>query len=176
GCHRGGDGIYVCGGERLSFRFATTTGNPTRELTFSILHEQLLKVGIELVPVFAHPGVFFGQIVGPGQFDIALFTYVNPPDPGTNVEIWRCGGSQNLTGYCNRRVSSELLASNRALDPSARVTLLSEADALMAADLPAIPLFEKPAFVAFKQKLHGVLVNDTGEGWLWNAGDWWLSG
>jgi peptide/nickel transport system substrate-binding protein len=132
-------------------------------------------VGIELVPVFAHPAVFFGQIVNPGQFDIALFTYINPPDPGTNVEIWRCHGTQNLTGYCNRQVSRELLDSNRALDPSARAVLLNKADALIAADLPAIPLFEKPAFVAFKKKLHGVVVNDAGEGWLWNAGDWWLS-
>jgi len=38
-----------------------------------------------------------------------------------------------------------------------------------------MPLFEKPAVVAFKSKLHGVVVNDTDEGWLWNAGDWWLS-
>jgi len=175
GCRRGADGVYMCGGERLSFRFATTTGNPTRELTFSILHEQLQRVGIELVPVFAHPSVFFGQILNGGQFDIAMFTYINPPDPGTNVEIWRCGGSQNRIGYCNRQVNRELLDSNLALDPTARAALLNQADAQLAKDLPAIPLFEKPAFVAFKSKLHGVGVNDTDEGWLWNVGDWWLS-
>lgn len=175
GCRLGPDGVYVCGGERLSFRFATTTGNPTRELTFSILHEQLARIGIELVPVFAHPSVFFGQIVSTGNFDIALFSYVNDPDPSSEVEDWSCGGDENEGGYCNRTVSAELRRSNTVLDPTSRAALLNRADAQMARDIPAIPLFEKPAFVVSTAKLHGVLVNDTEEGWLWNADDWWLS-
>jgi ABC-type transport system substrate-binding protein len=98
------------------------------------------------VPEFAPPPVFFGQILNPGKFDIALFTYINTLDAGDNVEIWRCHGIQNLSGYCNSVVSKALLASNTTLDPVARAALLNRADAQLAADLPGISLFERPAF------------------------------
>lgn len=175
GCRRGDDGIYVCGGERLSFRFATTALNPTRQLTFSILHEQLARVGIELVPVFATPPVFFGQILQGGDFDLAMFTWVNTPDPGYAVEIWRCGGSENYSGYCNRGLSRRLVGSDGILDETGRAAALNAVDARLARDLPAIPLFQKPTVVAYRNALHGVADNPTDEGWVWNLGDWWLN-
>ncbi len=168
GCRRASDGIYVCGGERLSFRFATTALNPTRQLTFSILHEQLARVGIELVPVFATPPVFFGQILQPGSFDLAMFTWVNTPDPGYAVEIWRCGGSENYSGHCSRPLSRLLIGSDAILDEAARAAALNAVDAQLARDLPAIPLFQKPTVVAFRNALHGVVDNPTDEGWVWN--------
>jgi peptide/nickel transport system substrate-binding protein len=175
GCRRGADGVYACAGERLSFRFATTAGNPLREETFSILRSQLARVGIELVPVFSAPSVFFGQVLANGDFDLAMFTWVNTPDPGYAVEIWRCGGHNNFSGYCNRGVSADLLASNRVLSEPARARMLNRVDMQLAADLPAIPLFQKPTVVAYKRTLHGVVDNPTEEGWTWNLGDWWVS-
>jgi peptide/nickel transport system substrate-binding protein len=175
GCRRGADGIYGCGGVRLSLRFATTALNPTRQLTFSILHDQLGRVGIELVPVFAAPPIFFREVLPAGDFDLALFTWVNQPDPGYAVEIWRCGGSENYGGYCNRALSRALVASNGVLDEAARAAALNRVDAQLAADLPAIPLYQRPTVVAYKSGLQGVVDNPTDEGWTWNLGDWWLS-
>ena len=58
GCRRGADGIYVCDGNRLSLRFATTAGVERRELTVRLAQAQLREVGIEVVPVFgAQPAV-----------------------------------------------------------------------------------------------------------------------
>lgn len=173
GCRRGDDGIYACGGARLSFHFATTAGNSTRELTFSILHAQLERVGIELVPLFATPPVFFRQVLEGHDFDLALYSWLNTPDPGYAVEIWRCGGGENYSGYCDAAVSRRLLESNGILDEGARAASLNAVDAKLARDLPAIPLYQKPTVVASRKALHGIVVNSTDEGWTWNLGDWW---
>ena len=69
GCRRGSDGVYVCGGERLSLRFATTGGNPVRERTLLLAQAQLRKVGVEVVLTFAPFAVFFGQLLPNGDFD-----------------------------------------------------------------------------------------------------------
>jgi peptide/nickel transport system substrate-binding protein len=175
GCRRATDGIYACGGERLSFRLATTAGNTTREATFSILRAQLQRVGIEVVPVFAAPPVFFRQVLQGHDFDLALFTWVNTPDPGYAVEIWRCGGSDNYSGYCNPRLSRTLVGSNGVLDEAQRAAAVNRVDAQLARDLPGIPLYQKPTIVAYKTRLHGIVVNPTDETWTWNLGDWWLS-
>src|SRR5207245_15980 len=129
---------------------------------------------IELVPIFAPPRAFFGTILPSGDYDLSLFTYVNTPDPGEAVEIWRCGGSSNFSGYCNRQVSRDLLESNLILDEKIRSALLDRVDAQMAKNLPAIPLYQKPTTVLVRNRVHGVVDNPTEEGWTWNAADWWV--
>jgi peptide/nickel transport system substrate-binding protein len=174
GCRRGGDGIYACGGRRVSFRLSTTAGNPLRERTFELLQAQLRRAGIELIPVFAPPRTFFGTIIASGDFDIALFTWTQSADPGYAVEIWRCGGDENFSGYCNRLVSRHLQESHLILDEKIRAGLLNRVDEQMSRDLPGLPLFQKPGIVAYRGTLHGLVVNATDEGWTWNSEDWWL--
>ncbi len=175
GCRRGGDGIFVCGGTRLALRFATTANNPLRASTFSILHEQLARIGIELDAVFAAPPVFFGPILQGGDFDLALFTWVNDPDPGYAVDIWRCGGVRNYAGYCDRNVSRQLLESNRVLNDAKRSALMNRIDSELAAALPALPLYQRPVVVAYDKRVHGIVDNATNQSWTWNAADWWVS-
>src|SRR5205814_10244049 len=47
-CSKGGDGIFRCGGTKVSFDFASTTGNALRTLAFTIFQDQAAKAGIEL--------------------------------------------------------------------------------------------------------------------------------
>jgi peptide/nickel transport system substrate-binding protein len=176
GCRRGSDGIYICAGERLSFRLATTAGNRFRQLTVQIVQTQLRRVGIEVVPVFASPSVFFGQITGGGDFDLALFAYFATPDAAARLatDIWSCGGRDNTTGYCKRQLSHELLASERIVAPAAQAAQLNRLDRQIARDVPNIPLYQRPTFLAFKNTIHNVVDNPTAEFFTWNSEDWWI--
>ena len=81
GCRRGGDGIYVCGGQKASFRWTGTTGNQRREFTFEIAQAQLKAVGIELKADFASPAVAFGPKQASGDYDLFDSAWTSPsPD------------------------------------------------------------------------------------------------
>ena len=55
GCRRGADGIFSCGGERLSLRFVTSAGFAIRAQALPLIQAQLRAAGVEVVPVFAAP-------------------------------------------------------------------------------------------------------------------------
>ena len=51
--------------------------------------------------------------------------------------------------------------------------LLNRVDALLARDVPFIPLCQQPWFVSHDPALRAV-VNNPWEGFTWNSEDWWL--
>lgn len=162
--------IYSCPGVgKLSFTFYSTAGNQLRELAFQIMQRQLKSIGIELQNRF-RTGVF--SVLPTGEWDLFLFTWIGSPDPGGSVEIHKCAGDQNYNGYCNARASKALVQSQSTVDPAKRAALLNQADALMAKDLPTLPLFARPGFLIHKSSVGGVLKNPTSEGPTWNSEVW----
>jgi peptide/nickel transport system substrate-binding protein len=177
GCTRDGENdIFECDGEPLSFGFKSTAGNQLRELTFEILQEQLRAVGIEVKSEFGDAAVVFGnQGLSGGKYDLFLFAWVGNPDPSGSVEIHKCEGSSNFQNYCNEEVTDLLEESDVTVDPAARADLLNQADELMAEDLPILPMYQKPTFFAFSDRLQNAIDNATQHGPTWNAEDWFLS-
>jgi hypothetical protein len=69
--------------------------------------------------VYAPGAAFFDQIVIPGDFDVALFSWFYGPTGIAGVgaaDIFRCGGPNNYTGYCQRLVTSDLDRAEQTLD------------------------------------------------------------
>ena len=162
--------IYSCPGVgKLSFRFFSTAGNQLRELAFQIMQRQLKSIGIELQNRF-RTGVF--SVLPTGDWDLFLFTWIGSPDPSGSVEIHRCKGDQNYNAYCNNKATKALDQSQNTVDPKKRTALLNQADALMAKDLPTLPLFARPGFLIHKSSVRGVLKNPTSEGPTWNSEVW----
>jgi peptide/nickel transport system substrate-binding protein len=162
--------IYSCPGVgKLSFTFFSTAGNQLRELAFQIMQRQLKSIGIELQNRF-RTGVF--SVLPTREWDLFLFTWIGSPDPGGSVEIHKCAGDQNDGVYCNRKVTQLLDASQNEINPTKRTALLNQADALMAKDLPTLPLFARPGFLISKSSVSNVLKNPTSEGPTWNSELW----
>jgi peptide/nickel transport system substrate-binding protein len=172
GCRRGTDGIYLCGGQRLSLRFVTSAGIPPRALIFTLVQTQLRQVGIEVVPTFAPPPVFLGQILPNGEFDVALFAWQFDPNATELQAIYGCGGAENYTGYCQRLVTRDLDQANRILDVVQQGRVLNRADRQMARDVPAVPLFQIPLPAAHRTTVRGFVHSTVNP--LWNAENWWL--
>jgi len=171
-CTKAADGIYRCGGTKLSFQFESTRGNKLRELSFTFFQDQAKKAGIELLNNFKPAGTYFGEDLPNHNYDLALFAWVGTPDPAGSVEIWKCNGAQNYMEYCNKKVSRLLEASDVQLNVKKRFALFNQADALMANDIPTIPLYQKPTYFVYKAGIKGMKDNATNQGPTWNAEKW----
>jgi peptide/nickel transport system substrate-binding protein len=176
GCRKGSDGIFSCGGQRASFGFVWRSGNQLRQLTFEAMQAQLKSVGIE-IKADDSPNALSERLPN-GDYDIILYAWVGSPDISGLDNIYGCrndatnDAQQNTTGYCNGRVTSLLKKANTIFSPSQQAKVTNQAFALMAKQLPTIPLFQKPTYLIYKSKIKGVKENPTSEGPVWNLGKW----
>jgi peptide/nickel transport system substrate-binding protein len=175
----GGDGIYEKDGQRLSFRISTTGGNALRESSQQILQQQLQEAGIELTidnlqgaAVFDK---FFPEEGAQKDFDIALFAWVGNPFVASQKALYTTGSGQNEMNYTNTEVDTLLEESVRTVERSDAADLLNQVDELLWEDLPTVPLYTKPNFLAFRSSIQNVQDNASTAGPLWNLYDWSLS-
>jgi peptide/nickel transport system substrate-binding protein len=174
GCSEGADGIYVCAGQRLSLRLASTP--QTRRLRATpLIQADLRRAGIEVKPQLASPAVVEQQIIPSGEYDLAFVEGAYAvPDTVLPSLVFRCMGQLNFTGYCQRLVTRDLEQSTRILDAERRARALNRADAQMAGDVPVIPLYAVPIYVAARSKMRGVIPSFPPQ-MAWNAENWWLA-
>jgi peptide/nickel transport system substrate-binding protein len=176
GCTKGGDGIYSCGGKRASFNFVWKSGNQLRQLTFEALQAQLKQVGIE-IKADDSPNALTQRLPN-GDFDIILYAWIGNPDISGLDSIYGCRNDatneaqQNNTGHCNKRADNLLKQANTIFDTKQQAKVTNQAFALIAKDLPTIPLFQKPTYLIYKSKFKGLKENPTNEGPVWNVGKW----
>jgi peptide/nickel transport system substrate-binding protein len=176
GCTKGGDGIYSCGGRRASFGFVWKSGNQLRQLSFEAMQAQLKQVGIE-IKADDSPNAL-SQRLPNGDYDIILFAWVGNPDISGLDSDYGCRNDatneaqQNTMGYCNKKVDTLLKQANRLFDLKQQAAVTNKAFAILAKELPTIPLFQKPTYLIYKSKFKGLKENPTNEGPVWNVGKW----
>jgi peptide/nickel transport system substrate-binding protein len=171
-CSKGGDGIYSCNGTKVSFDFASTTGNALRTLAFTIFQDQAAKAGIQLKNGFVPAGTLFGSKLPAHDFDLAMFTYLVAVDPHYNVSIYSCGNASNYAEYCNRNVTKWLSASDKELNPAKRLALITKSGKQLGSDVAAIPLYQRPTYLVYKTSVHGMVDNASSQGPSFNAENW----
>jgi len=171
-CSKGGDGFYRCSGTKVSFDFASTTGNALRTLAFTIFQDQAAKAGIEFRNGFVPAGTLFGSKLPAHDFDLAMFTYLVTVDPHYVVSIFSCGNASNYTEYCNRQVTKWLSASDKELNAKKRTALIVKAGKQMANDVPMVPLYQRPTYLVYKTSVHGMVDNASSQGPSFNAENW----
>lgn len=182
GCVKGADGIYECDGQRLSFNWTTTTGSEERELQFVFAQANLADIGIEVNSTFLPPSeifkdeFFFGDST---MWQMLDFGWVGSPDPVRFNTIFYCEGDTlsgfgelNVTRYCNDEIDQLVHATDVEVDPAARASLYNRADALYLADVPSIPMYQKPTFLAWSSDISGPKINTTQVGTFWNVSSW----
>jgi peptide/nickel transport system substrate-binding protein len=172
GCNKGGDGIYRCGGTKVSFDFASTTGNALRALAFTIFQDQAQKAGVELKNAFVPAGTLFGSKLPEHDFDLAMFTFLVTVDPHYVVANFSCGSGPNYTEYCNRTVTNLLARSDRELNMAKRLALVNRAGVIIGNDVPMIPLFQRPTYLVYKTSVKGMVDNPSSQGPSFNAESW----
>ena len=175
GCKKEGD-VYSCDGDKLEFDYATTTGNELRELQFEVIQQQLAEIGIKVNAAFDDPAVVFADkfLSSKDKWDMFNFAWVGSPDPVGGNPSWMCDSPSTLnnTKYCNEEVTKLLEKTDVTVDPEERAKIWNEADALIAKDVPTVPLYQKPTYFAWNEKIQGPVDNPTQIGPFWNIGEW----
>jgi peptide/nickel transport system substrate-binding protein len=174
---QGNTKVWTCSGLPAKFRWTTTAGNQRRETSYAIFEAELASIGIQVTDALGPANVVFGPtVLEAGNYDLFEFAWATTPDPAGFVPIWSCNGTANYLDYCDRKVTKLLKASNSELDSAKRAKLFQQADALMARDLPAIPLYSAPAILVYKKGIANLTNNPSVAGPMWNIYAWkWTS-
>jgi ABC-type transport system substrate-binding protein len=149
-------GIWVCSGFPAQFGYSWPAGDAMRSVQEAMIEAQLKTIGIALNrrPVSA-PSFFGPSGIQGGAFDVANFALNTTGDPNDLSGVWGCGGAVNVTKYCNLRVTQLLNAADVEPDPAKRTRDYEAADRLLAADVPGLPLYQRPLVLVASSRLEG---------------------
>ena len=141
------------------------------------MQEQLITraraAGVELVADNSPSGVLFGTRLPAGDFDLTMFTWLRDVDQVGLAALYGCNGVQNYMRYCSPRVTSLLQSADEEL--SHQAALLHRADGVLADDVPTLPFYQRPIFLARDAGLIGPVPNAGHQGLTWNVVDWRFS-
>ena len=117
-----------------------------------------------------------GGILDGGRFDIALTSWSPSLDPDRSY-LFDCAARPptggNAGGYCDRAFDAAEARGMRVYDPRARTAAYRVAHAILARDLPIVPIgFERSAYVV-SPRVHNFRPNVLGRDY-WNAWEWRL--
>ena len=182
GCVRGEDDIYVCGDQRLSFGWATTSGNDARDMHFELAQADLAAIGIEITPSFGPTSELLQTANLQGGADVWQVTnlaWVASPDPSWGNSRYYCQGNAlngfgdlNFFRYCDEEVDALIRQTDTIVDPDERAATYNQADELWLAGVPMIPMYQRPTFLAWDSVIQGPGDNPSEIGPFWNIGDW----
>lgn len=166
-------------GKPLTVVFKSTAGNNLRLKVAQLLQQRLKSNGIKMEIALEPPNVFFGQSTVQGAYDMALWAWSSGIDPD-QASLFSCDSipseaneysGQNNYRYCNEEVSALLKKAATTTAVAERAKLMHRIQHLMAADMPMLPLFQRPDTLAYTDRVQGMDVNPIG-GLVWNVADW----
>lgn len=182
GCSEGEDGVYACGGQRLSFSWTTTSGNDARDLHFELARADLAAIGIEITPNFGPTSELLQTANLQGGADvwqISNLAWVASPDPSWGNTRFYCQGNAlngfgdlNFFRYCDEEVDALIRRTDMIVDPVERAAAYNQADELWLAAVTMIPMYQRPTLLAWDSVIQGPGDNPSEIGPFWNIDDW----
>ncbi len=183
GCVRGSDAIYECAGERLSFTWSANVGHEGGEEQFDLVSGDLATIGIELLPKFGPTTQVFSNenfYGGSDSWQLLNFAWRGFADPAEGATLYHCVGEAvngfgvlNNLRYCDEDVEALIRAADRIVDPDERAAAYNAAVAQWLAGAPLVPLYLKPAMIAWVDQISGIVKNPAAGGTdLWNVAAW----
>jgi peptide/nickel transport system substrate-binding protein len=171
GWAKGPDGIWAKGGQKANLVISSTTGNKRRELTEQILQSQWKEAGFNLTVDNKKSGVLFGELLPAGSYQISL--YAQTPSDGDPTNAGGCSNfctenipkqpalsGNNYTRISDPALDTVLKAVDNELDEAKRLSEFKKESAMLADDVPAIPLdaLFQPVYY-YNNRLGGVADN-----------------
>lgn len=162
--------IWQCAGVPATFNWTWGVGHDEWATSERLARADLQSIGIRIEERPSPAKTGFGRIIA-GNFDITQFRWIDSGDPGDFYDIYRCYGDSNFTGYCNSRVDALLKAAQNEPRPNKRERLYQRADAILAADVAVIPMYQVPVVLVHRSDLLGMHATRNGDP-TWNIEDW----
>ncbi len=183
GWAKDGDGVWAKDGKPAEITIMTLAGNKRRDLTVQILQDQLAVAGFTLSIKTVTPADLFAKIAPAGDFQLGLYTLIDTyPDPALSssfdsVNIPSDANGNSGINFARADIPGldDLLEQvDIEVDPDKRIDVSKEADALIAENVPSLPLQIIPGILLWDDKVGGPLSINPVEGPFWNLEQWGL--
>lgn len=173
GWRRGSGSVRRKGGRELSVTLASAGSDEMMQRLVRALNTQARGVGIDLNLVSLDYDRLVGDWAPGSRFEAGIFVSRDPPG-GALRSRFGVTGPANVTRLRDANLARELDAADRTMDdaspavdaPSARIASL----------VPVIPICLLEVTIAARAGTHEIEANSSADGFLWNAGEWWIDG
>lgn len=174
GWRRDGDDVRTRDGERLELTilYPDTSVHVSRLTALTLLlFEQLSEIGIALD---ARPTdtADITRAWNDLDYELTIGIDISSPSPLAAVESYTSDGLTNFTGYASSAVDDLFRRALAATDPAEQRSLLGEAGAVLAEDVPAIPIVQLPSLLVTDDRLRNVVAPAVRAGPLAFASRW----
>ncbi|NPD70148.1 peptide ABC transporter substrate-binding protein (plasmid) [Lichenicola cladoniae] len=173
GYARGPDGIRARDGQRLSFSITAQTGQIDDEIAEQIIIAELRAIGIRL-SADNKSGISFRQARYRGAYDLLYGRWVTAADPVYSV-FYGTHGPNNGQGYASPELDEAMRRLETEMHPEPRRQDAAAMQAILARDLPTIPLLSTVSVNARSDRLRGYVPNPTNMTDFVGAASWWLA-
>jgi peptide/nickel transport system substrate-binding protein len=185
GYTKGANGIYEKGGKPLTITISTTSGNARRATTIALLQQKATAAGFNLQIKTYDPTDLFSNIAPQGLFQVALYAQGPIIDPSVTAVFSSSQiptksnnyAGENWDHWRNTQADSLMAQSDQQLDTTKRAQLIQQIGALMAQDLPMIPVDTLPNVSAWRtDKIAGPVGtwNSSAYGLFFNMNQWYV--
>ena len=174
GWRLGSSGVRAREGRPLAFTLITQAGFAVRESVAQAIEHQLRDVGVD-VTVELHDGTAISALWFEGKFDAMLHWWQMPSDPelSTFFAADRTPpAGRNINYFTNDELTKLLYAADRTIDKETRKQLLVRAQAIIADEVPELPLYNVSKLDAVPASLRHFTGNPTNAGIFWNVHEW----
>lgn len=170
----GSDGIREKDGNRLSYQFMVQAGRADDELAQQVIIAQLKAIGIEAT-ANNQTGVAYREARYKGGYDLIYGRWITSADPVYSV-FWGTGGANNGQSYSNPKLDEAFAKFENSLETAVRMEAAKEFQAILAEDLPSIPLTTNVALIAKTAKLKNFVPNPTNMTNFVHTAEWYMEG
>lgn len=170
-------GQLTKGGQPVTLRITASAGHPIRQSVERYLVAALRHLGIGVVEADT---TAIHATLAAGHFDLAVVTMAGSVWPSRLDSTYQAAdaaagtGRRNYVSFSDPRVDA-LLAQARGLPPGTpRTKLYNQVDATLWADHYNLPLFQRPALVAFASRYSAIRADPASPGVTYDIGGWAL--
>jgi ABC-type transport system substrate-binding protein len=122
---------------------------------------QLRDAGLPVNIVLTGPREYFQRLMDAHDFDLALMSGSQGPDPDNMSTRFSSRGSQQFMGYASAQLDAQLSRGAAQTDVLVRTQAYHRAQELLAADLPIVPLSESVRVSVCRVRLRGLPSEDA---------------
>jgi len=181
GWQRSGDGPWKKDGEVLTLKWVAGAGSmPFRAKLAQLVQEQLRRQGIRTEITLIPSEVLYSTVAPHGKFHLGEWSELTGAEPLPNL-IYGCHeiprapswAGKNRAGWCNKQADALMTRADSQVDPAQRAATVKAANAIIAREVPVLPLFQSPDVVAWSTRVHGLRLNPSANH-TWNVDEWWV--
>jgi len=169
-------------GQPLTLTWVAGAGSmPFRALVAQLVQEQLRRQGIRTDIRLIPSEVLYSNTAPHGRFHIGEWSEITGAEPLPNL-IFGCGeiprkpswAGKNRMAWCDEEAEALMSRADTTVDPTRRAELVKQANAIIAEQVPVVPLFQSPDVVAWSTRVQGLRLNPAGLH-TWNIEQWWVA-